>query len=157
MCHAWETYKHSPLSLLPWVGNIPLEEEMSTYSNILAWRIPWTEEPGGLQSIGLQSWTWLKSKIAHMHARGWLAPGRVSCDESWFIPGHQRADLSESRPVSEALRTAWSSLLEREREPALGRDEESTQPRRPLHRRGCIYLFFLCSPDFCWVNCCDGT
>ena len=32
----------------------PLEEGMATYSNILAWRIPWTEEPGGLQSTGLQ-------------------------------------------------------------------------------------------------------
>ena len=32
----------------------PLEKEMATNSNILAWRIPWTEEPGGLQSIGSQ-------------------------------------------------------------------------------------------------------
>ena len=32
----------------------PLEEEMSTRSSILAWRIPWTEEPGRLQSTGLQ-------------------------------------------------------------------------------------------------------
>ena len=32
----------------------PLEEEMSTHSSILAWRIPWTEEPGALQSMGLQ-------------------------------------------------------------------------------------------------------
>ena len=32
----------------------PLEEGMATCSSILAWRIPWTEEPGGLQSIGLQ-------------------------------------------------------------------------------------------------------
>ena len=31
----------------------PLEEGMVIYSNILAWRIPWTEKPGGLQSIGL--------------------------------------------------------------------------------------------------------
>ena len=30
----------------------PLEKEMATHSNILAWRIPWTEEPGGLQSMG---------------------------------------------------------------------------------------------------------
>ena len=30
----------------------PLEECMATHSNILAWRIPWTEEPGGLQSMG---------------------------------------------------------------------------------------------------------
>ena len=32
----------------------PLEEEMTTHSSILAWEIPWTEEPDGLQSIGLQ-------------------------------------------------------------------------------------------------------
>ena len=33
----------------------PLHEEMATHSGILAWETPWTEEPGGLQSIGLQS------------------------------------------------------------------------------------------------------
>ena len=32
----------------------PLEEEMATHSSILAWKIPWTEEPGRLQSIGSQ-------------------------------------------------------------------------------------------------------
>ena len=32
----------------------PLEEEIETHSSILAWRIPWTGEPGGLQSVGLQ-------------------------------------------------------------------------------------------------------
>ena len=32
----------------------PLEEEMPTHSRIPAWRIPWTEEPGGLQFMGLQ-------------------------------------------------------------------------------------------------------
>ena len=32
----------------------PLEKEMAAQSNILAWEIPWTEEPGGLQSIGWQ-------------------------------------------------------------------------------------------------------
>ena len=32
-----------------------LEEEMATHSNILAWRIPWTEEPGGLQTMWSQS------------------------------------------------------------------------------------------------------
>ena len=35
----------------------PLEKEMATHSSILAWRIPWTEEPGGLQSTGSQSQT----------------------------------------------------------------------------------------------------
>ena len=38
----------------------PLEKEMAIHSSILAWRIPWTEEPGRLQSMGLQQWdmTW---------------------------------------------------------------------------------------------------
>ena len=38
----------------PWVGKIPLEKEMVTHSSILAWEIPWTEEPGGIQSMGSQ-------------------------------------------------------------------------------------------------------
>ena len=38
-------------------GEDPLEEEMTTCSSILARKIPWTEEPRGLQSIGSQSWT----------------------------------------------------------------------------------------------------
>ena len=41
-----------------WVQSLgqeyPLEKGMATHSSILAWRIPWTEEPGGLQSMGLQ-------------------------------------------------------------------------------------------------------
>ena len=37
----------------------PLEKGMNTNSSTFAWRITWTEEPGGLQSIGSQSWTQL--------------------------------------------------------------------------------------------------
>ena len=41
-----------------WVRSLgledPLEKETATHSSILAWRIPWTEEPGGLQSMGSQ-------------------------------------------------------------------------------------------------------
>ena len=33
----------------------PLEEGMAAHSSVLAWRIPWTEEPGGLQAMGSQS------------------------------------------------------------------------------------------------------
>ena len=39
----------------------PLEEEMATHSSNLAWRIPWAEEPGGLQSMGWQRQTWLSA------------------------------------------------------------------------------------------------
>ena len=38
----------------PWVRKMPLQEEMAAHSSIFAWRIPWTEEPGGLQSMGSQ-------------------------------------------------------------------------------------------------------
>ena len=42
-----------------------LEDEMATHSSILAWRIPWTEEPGGLQSMGLQGAGHDWSDLAH--------------------------------------------------------------------------------------------
>ena len=40
----------------------PLEEGMATPLRILAWRIPWTEEPGGLQSMVAKSWTRLSNE-----------------------------------------------------------------------------------------------
>ena len=40
--------------LIPGLGD-PLEEEMATCSSILSWKIPWTEEPDGLQSMGSQT------------------------------------------------------------------------------------------------------
>ena len=45
----------------------PLEEGMATYSNFLAWRIPWREELGGLHSIGSQSQTQLKQLSTYTH------------------------------------------------------------------------------------------
>ena len=50
---------HLPIQEMPkmWVRSLgwkdPLEKEMATHSTVLAWKIPWTEEPGGLQSMGL--------------------------------------------------------------------------------------------------------
>ena len=48
--------KRLPAMKETWVRSLgredPLEKEMATHSSILAWRIPWTEEPGGLQSTG---------------------------------------------------------------------------------------------------------
>ena len=59
----WASLVVQRLKCLPamretWVRSLgwedPLEEEMATHSSILAWRIPWVEEPGGLQSTGSQ-------------------------------------------------------------------------------------------------------
>ena len=48
--------KHLPAVQETWVRSLgqedPSEKEMATYSSTLAWKIPWTEEPGGLQSMG---------------------------------------------------------------------------------------------------------
>ena len=50
--------KNLPAVQETWIQSLsqedPLEKEMATYSSILAWEIPWTEKPGGLQSMGLQ-------------------------------------------------------------------------------------------------------
>ena len=46
-------YNVGDLDSIPGLGR-SLVKEMATYSSILAWEIPWTEEPGGLQHIGLQ-------------------------------------------------------------------------------------------------------
>ena len=53
-----QTGKNSPAALETHVQSLgredPLEKEMATHSSILAWRIPWIEEPGGLSSMGSQ-------------------------------------------------------------------------------------------------------
>ena len=50
--------KNLPAMQETWVQSLgqedPLEKEMATHSSIIAWEVPWTEKPGGLQSVGLQ-------------------------------------------------------------------------------------------------------
>ena len=62
----------------------PLKKEMATYSSIPAWRIPWTEEPGRLQSMGLQEsdTTW---RLNHHYQTGsltWMGDGFM--DMKWY-------------------------------------------------------------------------
>ena len=53
-----QTIKHLPIMWETWVQSLgqedPLEKEMAPHSSTLAWKMPWTEEPGRLQSIGSQ-------------------------------------------------------------------------------------------------------
>ena len=63
-----------------WVQSVgqeePLEEEMATHSSILAWKIPWTKEPGGLQSIVTKSLTRLINQahdiIGNTNSHHWV-------------------------------------------------------------------------------------
>ena len=57
----WETWVRS----LGWED--PLEKEMATHSSILAWRIPWTEELGGLQSTGRKESDTIERLHFHFH------------------------------------------------------------------------------------------
>ena len=59
----WETQ----VRFLSWED--PLEKGMAVHSSILAWRIPWTEEPEGLQFIGFQRVGHIWSDLARMHAK----------------------------------------------------------------------------------------
>ena len=58
-----------------WVQSLgwedPLEKEMATHFSILAWEIPWTREPGGLESTGLQR---VGLKLLSIHAHTWERP-----------------------------------------------------------------------------------
>ena len=77
----------------------PLEEEMATHSNILAWRIPWTEEPGRLQPMGLQRVR--HNGVTNIH-KGFVyllkveTCGHISLSSSSHSFGHQALGESSS-------------------------------------------------------------
>ena len=66
-----QTLKNLPAMRESWVQSLgwedPLEKGMATHSSILAWRSPWTEDPGGLQSMGSQR---VRHNSAGMHTGG---------------------------------------------------------------------------------------
>ena len=70
----------------------PLEKEMATSSSNLAWRIPWTEEPGRLQSMGSQkshTHDWVtKHACTHTHSVSSVVIVQGSCKEAWFKLTH---------------------------------------------------------------------
>ena len=83
----------------------PLEKEMATHSSILAWRIPWTEEPGGLQSVGSQrvglNWAtkqWVRQK-----------PLSASLSWPWEYWLKNKLHLLQGNPV-ETLASSYSRV-----------------------------------------------
>ena len=75
----------------------PLEKEMATHSSILAWRIPWTEEPGGLQSMGSQRirHNWATNTHTHTHTqkrqRPWTAKAILRKKKQTYVYQGMRA------------------------------------------------------------------
>ena len=74
-----------------WVQSLgwedPLEEGMATLSSIVAWRIPWTEEPGRLQCMGSQIWTQLKQLSRHAHTCSETSLITDPCSNSVLLNG----------------------------------------------------------------------
>ena len=93
----------------------PLEEEMATHSSVLDWRIPWTEEPGGLQLTGLQSVRHKWNDLAQAHkVKGENVCSEVTKDASRdFLGGPvAKTPCSQCRrlrfdPWSENLVSKW--------------------------------------------------
>ena len=72
----------------------PLKEGMAAHSNILAWGIPWTEEPGGLQSTGSQRDTTEVTEHTNMHTR-----------LDTFLQGRDRDLASKPKTISKCFKT----------------------------------------------------
>ena len=74
--------KNPPAMQEMWVRSLgredTLEEGMATHYSVLAWKIPWTEKPGGLHSMGLQGWTQLKwLSTWYVWLCGWMVLSKV--------------------------------------------------------------------------------
>ena len=138
--------KNLPAMLEAWVQSLgqenPLEKEMATHSSILAWKIPWMEEPGGLQSMGSQRVgnNWATSPPASNMVR---EPARI-------FPGFQasssRAKLRKNDPKSanhHCVATSGLGLL-RELFPQIS-PKSTDHPTTPQIPRG-RELFVTASP-----------
>ena len=108
-----ETVKHLPAVQESWVRSPgqedPLEKGMATHSILHAWRTPWTEEPGGLQSMGLQrvrhDWATDRIKKAYCMYQALLDSGylqwRVKGTGHWYYILKEFKSLQEQVPIFE--------------------------------------------------------
>ena len=76
----------------------PLEKGMATHANIIAWRIPWTEDPGGLQSMGLQSRTRLEQLTLS------LLFSRLSIFSEQFVKGQVTGWVNSRAKIETQIR-----------------------------------------------------
>ena len=75
----------------------PLEKEMATHSSILAWKVPWTEEPGRLQSMGSQkSRTRFSDQTTDQHSPQTSCFGTTSCAAAYRVQGPQPGGLMKN-------------------------------------------------------------
>ena len=104
-----QTVKHLPAVWEPWVRSQgwenPLEKEMATHSSTLAWKIPWTEESGGLQSQGSQKvrHDWATSLSSHVQ----LFCDPVDCSPPGSCPWDFPGENTEQVAISCSRGSSW--------------------------------------------------
>ena len=131
-----------------WVGKIPWRSALATHSSILAWRSPWTEEPGGLQSVGLQGvrHDWSDLVCTHGSADWQGAPSPQQLDKGGLPQSHTQKLWVRiwEKEVAEII--TWESLPER----------FWTTDLRPPHVSWCQVLFLNGFLNWSIVNlqCC---
>ena len=131
----------------------PLEKEMTAHSSILAWEIPWTEEPGGLQSMGLQrvghDWA-AEHEVSRPHIRQrllvvqvlvWSPLLLISLSVCFLLlPDPALAFGSRLLFLSQLSKHVWASLLLVDVTPALAQEPQL----------GAITAFARPGPSCCW-------
>ena len=102
--------KNLPANGETWVWSLGWEDllgkKMAIYSSILAWRIPWREEPRGLQSTGLQSQTW-KSTHTHTHQ----AKNKETCINFHILNWSERLDFLGESKEKEIVAYKWIIMI----------------------------------------------
>ena len=95
----------------------PLEKGMAIHSSILAWRIPWTEKPGGLQFVGSQrvSHDWVIHTHTHRHTHSWRASEIWWLSSQWRTSWRRKDVCGCSLPVPKKklgrqVRSVWKIL-----------------------------------------------
>ena len=95
------------------IGKIPWRQKWQTHSSILAWEKPWTEEPGGLQSMGLQkSWPQLSNsttKCVWETTKQGLATKVQTIGKEWVMCTHYRVQ-SYQRGLTNDIWEAWDRV-----------------------------------------------
>ena len=145
-------------SLVLWLTPIScLKKEMATHCNILAWRIPWTDEPGGLLSVGSHSETRLKRRSMHACiGEGDGNPFQCSCLENprdrgaWWAAVY---GITHSWTPLKQLSSSSSNISS-----AKALDPEATSPHRtqrcPVGSQFCISSFIQCLRGWRQVRYC---
>ena len=88
----------------------PLEKEMATPSSVLAWRIPWAEEPGGYSPWGLKSRSQLSGRTAVALLYDSLIISSDGLPRLSLTPGGEQADLSSTHPAGNIVKAIFSGV-----------------------------------------------